>query len=147
MTTKSCPRAGALAAAAERGSLDAEQRAHVRVCDACATELAIVASGALARGLVAAADLPSARQTLLRGRLEARRREAERRLRPLVVWQSIVLVAASVTALWLLPPMIGALVAPPAAAIPASPARLVVVFGFALLLALPFLARGRRRSV
>lgn len=147
MKNESCPRASALADAAARRLLAAEERAHARDCDLCATELALAASGALARGLVVAARLPTARQTLLRARLEARRREAERRLRPLAIWQAVALAVAVATGLWLVPPMIDALVDAPTGATAASPAQLVFALGLALLAALPLLAVGRRRSV
>jgi len=147
MKNESCARAGALAEAAARRPLDAEERAHARDCEVCATELALAASGALARSLVAAAQLPTARQTLLRARLEARRREAERRLRPLAIWQAVALAVAVATGLWLVPPMIGALVAAPTGATAVSPAQLVFALGLALLAALPLLAAGGRRSV
>ncbi len=150
MNHESCTRGGGIAAAAERRALDAEERDHLRTCDACATNLAIAASRRLARDLAAAAQLPTARQTLLRARLAARRCEAERRLRPLVIWQSIVLAVSLSVSAWLAPSLLRALVATPPAQSSASPAQLVFVAGvalLALLAALSVVAIGRRRTV
>lgn len=144
MTETRCPLSEALAAAAARRPLSPEERRHACLCGDCAAELAIAASGAVARTLLASARLPSARQTLLRGRLEARRREAERRLRPLQIWQGIVLAAGAAGALWLAPALGGALVHGAAALPEASPAGLLLALGLAALALLPAAARGRR---
>ena len=138
MTDPTCPRAAALAAAVARRPLAADELAHARACDECAIELAIAASRPLARKLVASARLPDARRTLLRARLEARRRETERRLRPLVVWQTVVLVLASAVGLWIAPQLFHA----PAAALPLP----ALIAGVAVLAALARLAAPRRRA-
>jgi hypothetical protein len=139
-----CPRSEALAAATARRPLSAEERGHARGCDDCAAELASAASRALARELSASARLPSARQTLLRARLEARRRAAERPLRPLQIWQGIVLAAGVAGALRFAPALGGALTDGAAALPEASPAGLLLALGLAALALLPAAAHRRR---
>jgi hypothetical protein len=143
MTDPTCTRATTLAAAAERRALDAEELAHVGACDACATELATAASRQVARGLVAAAHLPNARQTLLRARLEARRLETERRLRPLAIWHAVVLVLGAAVSAWFAPSLVTAFAAAPGAA---DLPLLLPVAGVGLLTAVLIFAARRQRT-
>lgn len=144
-TDPTCVRAAELAAAAARRALAAEELAHAGACDACATELAIVASRQLARGLLAAARLPNARQTLLRARLEARRLETERRLRPLAVWHSVVLVLAAAVTAWLAPSLVSAFAKAPEAAGAAILPLVLLASGVGWLAVLSNASRPGRR--
>lgn len=147
MTPPTCARTEPIRSAFAQRPLDAGERAHLRVCDDCAAALASAASGEIARGLAATARLPSARQTLLRARLEARRRETERRLRPLAIWQSIALGVAGLVALRLAPAVVAGLATAPASSpTPASPAQALFALGLGLLGALAFGVVRRRTA-
>ena len=149
MTDRTCSRESAVLAAYRDGAgadaLDAETRAHVARCPACAVALeAERATKELAAAFAAEAHLPPVEIVALRARLRARREETERSLRPLELWQRFAgaaIAAGLVVALVLFGPMFGALDSAPAAVDP----KLVALFlGVGSLLALPF---ARRRQL
>jgi hypothetical protein len=149
MNANPCEREAAILAAARAGTLGAAEREHLRGCESCEAALAIEAAFATLAASPdlgrAAARLPSAHQVLLRARLEARRAEAERSLRPLLLWQRFAAgVAAAAVAVGL---ALGAPVLAGIAQAPridsASPARLLFAVGVLAIVALPFALRRR----
>lgn len=145
MTNAPCRLAASIGTALDRRSLDATERAHVRECEECAAALAGAVAIGLEQSISKSARLPTARQTLLRARLEVRRREAERRLRPITVWQTITLGVALGVAAWLLPALLDGLSRPPAGA-SSTPAQLAFGAGVGLLLALGSVVALRRAA-
>jgi anti-sigma factor RsiW len=149
MRAQTCGREERILLAARGGRLDGAEHEHLGACPECAAAVAADAAMRAAAGKWStAAGLPGAAQLLLRARLEARRRAAERSLRPILIWQRVtgaaaVIAAAAGLALW--GPIFPALAANPAAgAVHAS--HVVVGCGLAALATLLFTRRRDERS-
>jgi len=145
MNRPSCSRTDDLLAARRRDELAADDRRHLSTCASCSAAVASEdAMAALAAGLARRAKLPSAQVVHLRARLEARRRLAERSLRPLTLWRTLVAgLACAALAIG------GALSGPlfaglaPARGAAADPVRLLGACVLVALLVLPFSPRLR----
>ncbi|HEX4952492.1 MAG TPA: hypothetical protein VF017_03740 [Thermoanaerobaculia bacterium] len=149
MTPRSCPPETELLAASRSGALAETLARHLETCPDCAALVAVdEALRSTAQALAGQADLPSPHTVLLRGRLAARRAEAERSLRPLEWWTRLVGVAAGVALLAGLRQVVLTLGEPTAASL-GSPTPVQVAFGLGLLAvaALPLLSTWRRSAV